>query len=341
MNLYQKLKKQEEAVIQSWERLQENVNRPYDLYGHDIGIHRVNMAIGGIIPTRVTVIGARSGVGKTAILCPMLEASLRKKSDGSRLEYLIFTWELDPSIVIDRAICSRVGLTLRQLNQGAKMLSEGAMRKIKDAYAVVSKFPVVYQMHSIDITHVRKIAKEFTEVCKEKSEIEGNKVQPVIVIDYIGMAMFEERGLRTYGIAEFMNGIKQFCNEERAAAIIFAQISRDTDKSGKIPDRADFSDSASIENACDNLIALHRPEYQNIETIYDPDSQTEISSKGKMLVRVLKGRDYGTGDFLINSDLKYFRFFDSSHQWGYEYWKDYHKPEFWMNEFDLSNINIM
>ena len=64
MNLYQQLKTQRESVTQSWERLNENINRDWDLYGYDFGIHRINMAIGGIVPTRVTTIGARSGSGK-------------------------------------------------------------------------------------------------------------------------------------------------------------------------------------------------------------------------------------------------------------------------------------
>lgn len=343
MNLYQQLKTQREAVTQSWERLNENINRDWDLYGYDFGIHRINMAIGGIVPTRITTIGARSGSGKTSLLCPMFEASLRQKGNLSRVEYLLFSWELDPSIVTDRAICSRVGLTLRQLNQGAKLLSQETMRTVKSAYSVVSKFPVVYQTHSIDINHIRRIATEFVAVCAEKSKIAGYHIQPVICIDYLNMAQFEVAGLRTYGIADFMNGLKQFCNETRAAAVVFAQLSRDTDKANKIPDRADFSDSAAIENASDNLIVMWRPEYHNVAKVYDPDINEEIESRGKLLVRVLKGRDYGTGDFLINCDMKHFRFWDQMHSFDEDYWERYRNPEFWQAEFktNTQQLNLM
>lgn len=343
MKLYQQLNTQRDAVTQSWERLNENINRDWDLYGHDFGIHRINMAIGGIVPTRITTIGARSGSGKTSLLCPMFEASLRQKSNLSRVEYLLFSWELDPSIVIDRAICSRVGLTLRQLNQGAKLLSQETMHRVKGAYSVVSKFPVVYQTHSIDINHIKRIAKEFVDVCKEKSVIAGYHIQPVICIDYLNMAQFEAAGLRTYGIADFMNGLKQFCNETRAAAVVFAQLSRDTDKANKIPDRADFSDSAAIENASDNLIVMWRPEYHNINKVFDPDLGEDVESRGKALVRVLKGRDYGTGDFLINCDMKHFRFWDQAHSFDEAYFDKYKDPDFWMQEFktNVQQLNLM
>ena len=335
MKKYEELISQRGAVGESWNRLNLNRSRDWDLYGFDIGVHPLNMAIGGIVPTRVTVIGGRSGSGKTALTCPIFEATLRKKADGSRVEYLFFTWELDPSIVVDRSICSRVGLTLRQLNQGAKLLNDRTIDRIKDAYAVASKFPITYHIYSTDIEEVKAISLEFIRRCREKSKVEGCYIHPVICVDYLNMAQFEDAGLRTYGISAFMNGIKQLCNQEKISAIIFAQLSRETDKQHKIPDRADFSDSASIENAADNLIVIYRPEYHNIPTIIDPDTNTEVDSRGKVLVRVLKGRDYGIGDFLINCDIKHFRFWDQTHHFDYEYWKDYTEKDFWMKEFGL------
>lgn len=326
---------QRKASRQSWERLNDNRTREWDLYGYDIGLHPLNMAIGGVIPTRVTVIGARSGTGKTALTAPMFDATLRRKVDGSRLEYLFFTWELDPTIVVDRSICSGVGLTLRQLNQGAKLLSDSTMSLIRATYEVASKYPVTYHIHSTDINEVKLITKEFVERCKEKSLEEGIHVQPVVCIDYLNMAQFESMGLRTYGIADFMNGFKQLCNTTRAAGIIFAQLSRETDKSNKIPDRSDFSDSSAIENAADNLIVMYRPEYHKISTILNPENGMEEDSTGKMLIRVLKCRDYGIGDFIIRCDIKHFRFWDYNHAWNHCYWEDYVKKDFWMKEFGL------
>lgn len=337
MSNFDKLITQPKAINQSWDRLNHNINRDWDLYGYDCGIHRLNMEIGGIIPTRVTVIGGRSGSGKTALTVPMFEASVRKKTDGSRLEYLFFTWELDPSIVVDRSICSSTGLTLRQLNQGAKLLSDVAIDKIKETYKKTIKFPITYQTHSTDIEYIKKLVYEFVERCREKSKIEGCHVHPVICIDYLNMAQFEANGLRTYGIADFMNGLKQLCNETKASAIIFAQLSRELDKQGKIPDRSDFSDSAAIENAADNLIVIYRPEYHGINTIINPDTGLEEDSSGKILVRVLKCRDYGIGDFLINCDIKHFRFWDTKHSYDFPYWETYGSKEFWMKEFNLVN----
>jgi len=332
---------QTRAAHTAWERLNVNRTRAWDLYGYDIGLHPLNMAIGGIVPTRVTVIGGRSGTGKTALTAPMFDATVRRKADESRLEYLFFTWELDPSIVIDRGICSKVGLTLRQLNQGAKLLSEKTMTQLRAAYEVASRYPITYHIHSTDINEVLRISKEFVQRCREKSKVEGVYVHPVVCIDYLNMAQFDAEGLRTYGIASFMNGLKQFCNHEKASAIVFAQLSRETDKQHKIPDRSDFSDSAAIENAADNLVVLYRPEYHGMTTILNPDTGLEEEARGKMLIRVLKGRDYGIGDFLINCDVKHFRFWDYNHTWDHSYWIDYQQEEFWLKEFGLLKQQII
>lgn len=333
--VYEQLVSQSNAVNESWSRLQKNRTREWGLYGHDVGIHSLNLAIGGLIPRRVTTIGARSGTGKTALTAPMFDAGSRV-FNGRRAEFLAFTWELDPALLIDRHICNKVGLTLKELNQGAKLLNEKTMGSVKEEYVKASRLPVVYQLHSTNINVVKTIAREFVLKCKEKEKIEGVEILPVLVIDYINMAQFDGTGLRTYGIGDFMNGIKQVCNELAMAGVIFAQINRATDKESRIPDRSDFSDSAAIENASDNLLVLYRPEYHGIDTIMDPVSRVEVPSEKKMLIRVLKGRDYGIGDFLINCDIKFFRFWDLNHKIDFPYWELYSKKEFWMEHFGFA-----
>ena len=102
-----------------------------------------------------------------------------------------------------------------------------------------------------------------------------------------------------------------------------------------MPDKTDLSDSQSIENASDNLIILHRPEYHGITTIYDPDLETKVDSRGKLLMRVLKGRDYGIGDIIMNCDIKFYRFWAKEDEWNFPYWERYSSEEFWLEHFNL------
>ena len=324
---------QKDAVMKSWNRFQENRRKEWGLHGHDMGIHPLNLAVGGWIPGKLTTVGARSGVGKTSITTPAFAAGNRILN-GRRAEFLFFSWEMESSLLVDRHICFRTGLTMKHLNQGAKLLGENNLKLVKSAYSEANQLPVHYQQHSTDITVVKSLVMEFVQRCQEKEQVEGVAIQPVVVIDYIGMAQFEGSGLRTYGIGDFMNGLKQVINQTGAAAMVMAQINRSSDEK-TMPERSDFSDSQSIEMASDNLVLLHRPEYNNVKVIKDPDTDTEVNSAGKMLLRVLKGRDYGTGDKLINCDIKHFRFWDQEHEWNQEYWDLYSKEEFWLDYFGL------
>src|SRR6185436_6206700 len=281
-----KLTTQYQATTESWERFKHNRTRDWSLFGHDMGIHQLNLALGGWIPGKITTIGGRSGHGKTAIISPMLKASARVLN-GRRAEFLFFSWEMGASYLVDRIVCSEVGVTLRMLNQGAKLLSENHLNTINKVYKEISKIPVTYQQFSTNIEQIKSIGYEFIEECEKKSEIEGVFVQPVIVVDYVGMAQFDGDGLRTYGIAAFMNGLKQFVNSTGAAALVLAQINRSADDK-LVPDRSDFSDSQAIEMASDNLLILHRPEYVGQKVVFDPQANMEISSENKTLVRVLK-----------------------------------------------------
>lgn len=331
-----KLVSQREATIESWERFKTNKERDWGLFGHDMGLHQFNLMLGGWIPKKVTTIGGRSGMGKTALTVEMFKAGNRVLN-GKRAEFLFFSWEMGPSYMVDRHICNQLGVTLRMLNQGAKLLTSTQQERLEGIYKEASRLPVTYQEFSTNIDTVKALGYEFVEECKKKSKIEGIEIQPVIVIDYIGMAQFDGSGLRTYGIGDFMNGFKQFCNVTGAAGCIFAQINRSADDK-PVPDRSDFSDSQSIEMASDNLLIIHRPEYNGEKTMWDPLLGKEIQSDNKMLVRVLKGRDYGTGDFVVESDVAHFRFHDPSQKWDFPYYEMYQSSEFWLNHFGLKRI---
>jgi replicative DNA helicase len=331
------LTSQQDAALKSWERFTENRKREWGLYGIDTGIHPLNLLIGGWIPNKVTTIGARSGIGKTALTTQIFKHGSRVQN-GKRAEFLFCTWEMESSYLIDRHISHEVGLTGRMLHQGAKLLGDKTMERIKAAYTDAKRLPVWYQEMSTNIDTLTVLIRDFVKTVHEKAKIEGVIIQPVIVIDYIQMAQFEGAGLRTYGIGDFMNGVKKLANDTGATFVIFAQIKRAADDKD-MPERNDFADSQSIEMASDNLVLLHRPEYNGIPVIQDPRTGENIDSDGKMLIRVLKGRDFGIGDVLINCDIKFYRFWDITHSmWNFEYWKLYEDQDFWLSHFKLDKV---
>lgn len=318
---------QRTASSESWERFLKLRKRSWDLPGIDIGHHDLNLMIGGIIPGKLTTIAARSGMGKTALLVQAFNKGgiIRQ---GKRAEFMFFSWEMASSYLVDRHISYDTGLSSRMLSQGAKLISKEFLPDIKKSYDRVSKLPIHYQQMSLNIKEVEAVFSKFIEDCREKSKLEGVEIVPVGVIDYISLAKFESSGILSYGIRDFMLRLKNICSNNMCSFIVIVQIARGADDY-PIPRKGDISDSKSIEDNTDNLILLHRPEYNGVSTIIDPETGQEVDSKGKALIRVWKSRDFGTGDALLNCDIAKYRFWNTKHDWNYDYYDLYKQESFW------------
>lgn len=319
---------QRDACKESWKNFAYNKTREWGLNGLDLGVHDLNLLLTGLLPRKVITIGARSGHGKTALTIPIIRAS--ERIQHVHMEYCFFSWEMTSDVLVDRVISNETALTPIMLSQGAKLLSASQNKLVEQAYKTASVLPVSYQEHSTDISTVSKIWRKFCEEADEKHEGTGKPVMKVGIIDYVGMAQFQSAGLRTYGIGDFMNGLKKLANETGGSFIVLAQLKRESDDKA-IPDRNDFKDSSDIENASDALIILHRPEYNGVTEFPNGFGDT----KDKAMLRVLKNRMGAIGDMIINCEVRYNRFYSLNHTHDFKYWELYNKEDFWRSYFKI------
>lgn len=309
---------QSEAIIASRKRFNTNFKRPIGLYGHDSGLHPVNMAIGGLVPGKFTVMAARSGTGKTALSVAM-QRGVARTTNGRNARMLMCTWELTSDYMVDRQISYKTGLTNRMLTQGIKILTPEQIAEIKKAYDAAKAMPVWYHEYSTDINRLGKVIEGFVKDCGDD--------HPVIVIDYLGLANLLGSQLKTYGIADFVNGLKKICNKTKASIVLLVQINRLSDSKDR-PEKTDISDSQTIENAADNIIIWHSPEHIGKDTLEMIDG-TVMPSAGKIHGNVVKSRDYGVSEFVMNANVACNRFWANEHIFEFEYWKLYDNEDFW------------
>lgn len=317
---------QDSAVSASEKRFKEARTRQAGLYGFDTGIHDINMACGGFRRKEVVTIAARSGHGKTAMIIPMLYSSI-EPHQGKVCYYMFFSWELSPDYVQDRIISYMTGLSNKELTQGAKYLSPEKVAAISRAYEASKNVKALYQSFSTNIKEVKAIMEDFVKLCQEESERLQVEILPVGVIDYIGMA--EVEGTKAYGIGDFMNQYKALCNRLGCAGCILGQINRVADAEA-LPELQHIKDSADIENASDVVILLHRPEKANLTEFPNGDSCIN-----KIMLRIQKNRNGGTGDFVANCNIAFNRIWHEGHKFGYDYRRDYEDEAFWRRELGL------
>lgn len=330
LDLSKILNSQSIAATTSLIKIEENRNREWGLYGRDTGIHDLNMAIGGIIPSEIITIGGRSGHGKTSLLTPFAWATQRETDVLSEL--CMFSWEMPAYRLVDRMITHKTGLTNRDLMIGAKLLSEDNLKSIKNTIEEAKKVRAVYQEKSISPEYICNIFRKFCDDCKVKEDKDGIKRHPIGIIDFVGLTDFDSSGIRTYGIGELYRNIKQMCNETGGSFIILAQINRGSDNKDA-PDRGDLADSQAIEQSSDILALIHRPEYLGKQTMIDPKTKEEIDTRNKALIRIQKGRTFGISDFVVGCDISRYKFWSLDQNENYNYWKLYKDPNFWKEYF--------
>lgn len=323
---------QRSAVDKSFKRFNDNLTREVGLFGTDTGHHQLNLIINGWVPTKITTLAARSGFGKSGCITPMLPA-LGKIVNGRRSEMLMYSWEMSADTMADRSVCYETGLKLNELRY-SRVLPEQLRQRVNKAYANAASFPVKYHQHTTNIDTVLRTNDIFLDEIRKKEAIEGVKIQPVIVIDYIGMATGSAKyGNRTYDLGNFMQLLKQYCNDTGACVFNLAQINRTADIK-EYPEVSDLSDSQFIEQNSDTVIIGHRPEYYRKETMKDPEGG-EIPSAGKALLRVVKNREGEVKDYIVNCDISKFRFWHRDMEFGQDYTKLYKDEQFWKNIMGL------
>jgi replicative DNA helicase len=327
---------QSEASKKSYERYNQALKSQTGLIGTDTGHHDINLATGGHMGGKITTLAARSGIGKTGTIIPMVKAAARVYNNR-RSEIICFSWEMGPDYLIDRMICHDLGITLSQLRY-PKILPEGIRKQINTIYNNVAKLPITYHTQSTNIETCAAVMDKFLETIHKKSQMEGVKIQPVMFLDFIGRIKDsgQYKGSKTYSIEHFLMGLKQYINHSDYAAFILAQILRSADEK-EFPDVVDIKDSSSIEENSDNLILVSRPEYLGKETIKNPRTGDEMPSKDKLLMRFVKTRENQPHDVITNCDMRYFRFHSMEcPAFDFDYCSEYYTQEnYWESKMNL------
>lgn len=326
-----KLVSQRTATTQSYEEHKLNLKRPIGLPGTTTGFYDLDMIFGGWRPRKVATIAARSGIGKTSYITQMARGAA-KIIDGRRSELCIASWEQAAQELVTRFVSHHTGFTIDQL-QHPYLFTEAQNKMVTLAYQEAVKLPVHYHQFSTDIEEVLKFLDEFIKMVRGKETLEGIKIQPVFILDYIGMAKGRTKyGSRTYDVGDFLQELKSYCNTSGLASLILAQISRTADIKDR-PEVMDISDSSFIEQNSDIIILGERPEKRRKETIKDPETDQELPSKGKILWMAEKNRGGRTGHYLGNCDVAYNRYWNRDHTWNYDYTELYKSEDFWLNQF--------
>lgn len=202
------------------------------------GFYRTDDCLGGLEGGDITVIGARPGVGKSAIVTQMIGQMAEK---GYRIGY--YNLEMNESQVYERFVSrmSEIGLTRVRR---AKAFLGGEKEAFDKANNALSGYDITISTGSKSVSEIRA-------ECKHQRF-------DVIVIDYLQLVEADRKSAsRSTEVGYISNAIKALAMELHVPIIVLSQLNRVSElRDTKEPTMAELRESGNVEQDASNIILL-------------------------------------------------------------------------------------
>lgn len=217
--------------------------------GLETGLKDFDRMTLGIKPQSYTIIGARPGNAKTALIVQMA-AEFSKT-----IPVAIFSLEMTENQIGKRLLCMDSGIDLYRTKDG--FMSKKNMDAVAESYSKYLSRPIY-----IDETP-RLTVYEFR--ARARRAVDRFGVQ-CIMVDYLQLLKSPSKRAQESLRAEITDvsmGVKATAKELGVAVIACAQLNRDPEGRNSRPRCSDLKESGQIEQDADLVVLLHRPDPRN------------------------------------------------------------------------------
>jgi replicative DNA helicase len=226
-----------------FEKIKNAINGIYDERGLQTGFPILDKKLYGLHKGNLIVIGARAGVGKTAMALNIINNVVVKNNK----KVIFFSLEMPKEEIMHRlySINTQIdGMALRTGN-----LKSGDFQKIKNAKETYDKSNLyIDDNSSLTVKKMLLKARKF----QRKNGLD------LIVIDYLQFIRPNIKGgNRFLEVGEIARELKQMARQLNIPVVVLAQLNRGLDKEDRPPVMADLRESGEIENNADVIMFLH------------------------------------------------------------------------------------
>ena len=202
------------------------------------GFYKLDDCLGGLEGGDITVIGARPGVGKSAIVTQIIGQMAKK---GYRVGY--FNLEMNESQVYERFVSRLAELSLTRVRR-AKSFLGGEEEAFNKANEEMAGYDVIISTGSKSVSEV-------------KAESRHQRFD-VIVIDYLQLIKADRiYANRASEVGDISKSIKGLASELHVPIILLSQLNRVSEsKETKEPTMAELRESGDIEQDASNIILM-------------------------------------------------------------------------------------
>jgi replicative DNA helicase len=267
-------------------RMWEEKHRTGDLLGLPSGVAGLDLMTRGYQPGEITIIGAKSGVGKTSLL---IQSAIANVSQG--VPVLLFSLEMTRQQLLRRILCAVSGVPFPRVRD-TKWATIQDMDSLTRAAVEIEKWP----LHIVDASgiSIEKIA------AAARLAIRRHGVK-LVGVDYVQIVNAPGRDERLR-VAAISRGLTRLAKDEQVPVVVLSQLARpDRSNSNRRPTMSDLRESSQLENDAHCIVLAHRE--------WD-DEYGKLKSEGELIVA--KQRSGETGAFPINYDRRTLTFEDTT-----------------------------
>lgn len=279
------------SLAESTDKLIARISIPEDGEFVTTGIRSLDDKLNGYMASRLYVVAARPGMGKSAYMC----SSLRRTAEAG-FGVAAFSLEMDQEEISARCVSDAIG-SLHAPGYGAllrRQFSTGDMDAIMSARQSFNALP--FHIDASARLTMPEIASRARTV-KAKFEAKGTRLA-VLCIDHMGLVEPSDRyrGNKVAETGEVSRAGKILAKELGCCVVLLCQLSREVEKrDDKRPTLADLRWSGDIEQDADVVAFLYRQHYYD-QTNSQVDPGTLASTKHRMDVLIRKSRSGGACD---------------------------------------------
>ena len=247
---------------------------------------------GGMQPTDLWIIAAEFSQGKTSLA---LDFCINAASAGYGAAF--YSTEMMSTQLAARMVAGKSGISSRVIMQ--QPLEGETFSKYDNAIGKLEGLPIYFDDSST--LSVERIIASIRSMVR-------NRGVKIAFIDYLQTLQMNERNMRMTEEQFFGLTARKFKNlakELHICIVLISQIARSKDTTE--PTLSRIRGSGQISEAADVVLLIYRPEFYNKSY---SGTRCRVSTKDTAQIKLAKGRNIGTGDFICGYNAPVTHFYE-------------------------------
>ena len=266
------------SLVPLMDRMRRERTRKGALLGLPSGVDSLDAMTRGMQPGEVTVVGARSGIGKSSLMTQAAVANCQ-----FQVPVMIFSIEMSREQSIRRILAAISGVAFPRVRD-PRYANDVDMEALTRAGEAIASWP----LHIVDDSSIsiEKLA------ARARLAIRRDGVK-LVCVDYAQIVSASGRDERLR-VAAVSRGMTRLAKDEGIPVMLLSQLARpDRSSPNRRPAMSDLRESSQLENDAHSIVLLHRE--------WDDESKA-LSSDGELIIA--KQRSGETGVLPVTFDRR-------------------------------------